>query len=252
LAFFYVGITQASGTGMALLPVGVICWIACYGGWSHQLLIRLPLTLGVWGIVSEALSQLQSRVGQLTAALEKLASTDPLTGLASRRMLAVGLDSLAPGDAIVFIDMDDFKAINDRHGHSAGDQVLTDMGATVRQVLRSEDLAVRYGGEELLLVLRGSGAHGALTTLDRLSDEWAAIHSEVTFSAGISVVSATTDSTSVMQSADKALYAAKAAGRDCWRLATDDAAVLFPASAEVTSDPEGTTSTLATDLVDQA
>jgi len=78
------------------------------------------------------------------------------------------------------------------------------------------------------------------------------IHPDVTFSAGIAVVSAASDSTSVMQAADKALYAAKAAGRNCWRLAQEDAAVLCPASPEVTSDHQRARSTRATDLVDRA
>ncbi len=224
LAFFYIGITQRPWTGAALLPFAFVCLVACFGHLSDQLLARLPITLGIWIIVSESVARFQAHVGRLTAALEEQVRTDPLTGLASRRLLAERLTTLGVGDAIVFIDIDNFKVINDRFGHAVGDQVLVDMGNTLRQVVRIEDLAVRFGGEELLLVLHHGGHSGAVSMLQRITQRWREIRPDVTFSAGISVVAGDTDPASAVQAADRALYAAKAAGRDCWRLDNANAA----------------------------
>jgi diguanylate cyclase (GGDEF)-like protein len=221
LAFFYIGITQPAGTGAALLPLGVACWIACYGEWTHPLLLRLPITLGVWAIVSESLSRLQSQVGRLTATLNNQASTDYLTGLGNRRTLNAQLDNLTPRDAIVFIDLDHFKSINDRYGHAVGDQVLADMGTTLRHIIRNQDFAYRFGGEELLLLLHQAGPIGAIAALQRIERRWQHIQPEVTFSAGISVLTEDTDPAAAIAAADQALYAAKAAGRHCWKLDND-------------------------------
>ncbi len=228
LAFFYIGITQPAGTGAALLPLGVACWIAGNGGWTHPLLLRLPITIGVWAIVSESLARLQSQVGRLTASLHTQASTDHLTGLANRRSLGARLDTLTPGDAIVFIDLDHFKTVNDRHGHAAGDQVLADMGATLLQIIRNQDFAYRFGGEELLLLLHQAGTLGAIAALQRIEHRWQHLQPEVTFSAGISVLTDNTDSAAAIAAADQALYAAKAAGRHCWKL--DNSDQLIPAN----------------------
>jgi hypothetical protein len=69
LTFFYIGLTQKPRTGLVFLPLGALCWEACYGGWSsHLLLLRLPITVGVWAIVTETIGQLQAQVGGLSAA----------------------------------------------------------------------------------------------------------------------------------------------------------------------------------------
>ncbi len=121
---------------------------------------------------------------------------------------------------VVFIDLDFFKAINDRDGHSAGDKVLTDLADTLRSGIRGNDLAARFGGEEFLLVLGDAGIDGALLTLRRIKMRWSVTRPEVTFSAGIAEVKDDLDATAAIAAADRALYRAKLAGRDRWEIAS--------------------------------
>lgn len=218
ISFLYVGMTQQPWTGFAFLPLATPVWIACAGGWNHQLAVKAPIAVGIWIIISETISRLRERVGHLTARLEHQALTDPLTGLASRRALDVRLESVAAGDAVVFIDLDFFKVVNDRDGHSAGDKVLSDLGETLRASIRGNDLAARFGGEEFLLVLGDAGIDGALTTLQRIKARWSTMQPGVTFSAGIAEVAADLDATVAISAADRALYRAKLAGRDRWEI----------------------------------
>jgi diguanylate cyclase (GGDEF)-like protein len=101
-------------------------------------------------------AQLQTSNAQLQVASER----DPLTGLANRRhLLQVMQQSATEGQgfegSMLLIDIDHFKRINDRHGHAVGDQVLVEMAQRLRAALREEDLTVRWGGEEFLVVVRG-------------------------------------------------------------------------------------------------
>jgi diguanylate cyclase (GGDEF)-like protein len=217
-AFFFVGMTQPRGTSLALLPFAVASWISANGGWSNGLLPRLPLAVGMWMLVGETIALLHHQIGMLTDGLVHEASTDPLTGLGNRRDLGRELLALRPEDAVVLLDLDHFKLLNDRYGHSAGDKVLSDLGDTIRGVLRGEDSAFRLGGEEVLLLLPSAGAGGAREMLARLSSHWARTQPDVTFSAGVCVVGDVPASEAIA-AADVALYRAKQAGRSCWRFA---------------------------------
>src|SRR2546421_6047251 len=111
----------------------------------------------------------------LTAAYERLAVTDRLTGLANRR----GAEQVARREIVrvrrfaaplsfVMFDIDHFKAVNDTHGHGAGDQVLQKIAKTIAGQLRETDLAARWGGEELLVVLPNTPLDGAVGCADRI------------------------------------------------------------------------------------
>jgi diguanylate cyclase (GGDEF)-like protein len=214
LAFFYVGLTQRRWTGVALLPLGLVAWAAAYGAWSHQLVLRLPITVGVWLILSETLAVLRGRLQQLTAELRGQAMEDSLTGLASRRVFDKRIMGLEAGDAVVFIDLDNFKRLNDQEGHIVGDAVLAEFGVVLNETVRSRDLAARYGGEEFVLVLVQADVAGASALLDRLREEWKSRQPLVTFSAGISIMGRADRSEAAVAEADRALYEAKALGRN--------------------------------------
>jgi diguanylate cyclase (GGDEF)-like protein len=239
IAFFYIGLTQPQGTAVAFVPLALLCWIACYGGWSHVTALRWPIAIGVWLIVSEPLCRLRSEVARLTGILDRQVATDSLTGVGSRRSLDGWLLEPTVGDAVVFLDLDHFKSVNDRHGHAAGDQVLANFGKVLRSASRSQDRAVRFGGEEFVLVLIGAGVEGATRCLERIRDRWAQLEPDVTFSAGIAVVADAAGAQDAITAADGALYQAKAAGRNCWRS--------VPAVAEPTQ-PEGTAPVQALDV----
>jgi len=154
-------------------------------------------------------------------------NTDPLTGLPNRRrvferlraLLADAADLRVPMMAVV-IDLDRFKAINDQHGHAAGDEVLVNFARTLSAGLRPRDLVGRIGGEEFLVVLMNTGSAGALRVLAdlrRAVQESARLQSwpgqRVDFSAGIAQAQPGDTADTLWQRADLGLLQAKGAGR---------------------------------------
>ncbi len=147
--------------------------------------------------------------------LEVQASTDALTGLANRRVFLEALDRLRPGGAVVFLDLDHFKRLNDTAGHAAGDDVLVAFGKALRSCVREGDCAARYGGEEFALVLPSAASvdmtAAAQVVVQRLMDRW---DGPVTFSVGIATHRQGDAPSTTLARADAAVYEAKANGRD--------------------------------------
>ena len=152
---------------------------------------------------------------------------DPLTGLLHRGALDTQLPRLierceenAWPVSAVLLDLDHFKKVNDTRGHAAGDQVLRVVGALVRDAVRREDLAIRYGGEEILIVLAGTRRLHALLMADRMREAIASTRFPtmldlfVTGSFGVAERGEEETVEDWLDRADKALYAAKAAGRN--------------------------------------
>ena len=96
------------------------------------------------------------------------------------------LERTAAGTLSSLIDLDGFKAINDSMGHQVGDDILATFGYSVRSVLRSTDTALRYGGDEIMLVLPGAGVEQSDALLERLQFHWRQ-PDRPTFSAGVAV-----------------------------------------------------------------
>jgi diguanylate cyclase (GGDEF)-like protein/PAS domain S-box-containing protein len=143
-----------------------------------------------------------------------IASRDGLTGLYNRRAIDQQFALLEPDDAVVIIDLDHFKAVNDTHGHAAGDRLLTSLAELITATLREDDWAGRLGGEEFILVARRGGIGGAATLVHRLRDHWDDTHPPTTFSAGIAAHTASTEPRQTLARADEAMYRAKRAGRN--------------------------------------
>jgi len=152
---------------------------------------------------------------------------DPLTGLFNRNALDQRLSELdgqptsrEAGDshALLLCDLDNFKRVNDRLGHAAGDAVLQDVAYTMRSVLRAGDSIYRVGGEEILVVLPGAteaDAVGVAERLRRAVRERRPAGVPVTISVGVAVSkTGPLDADELVDLADTALYSAKAAGRD--------------------------------------
>jgi diguanylate cyclase (GGDEF)-like protein len=170
---------------------------------------RLDEYLGSFLLDARQALQLSGRSERLT----EDASTDALTGLPNRRMLARALGRLTDDDTVIMIDLDHFKRVNDELGHPAGDQVLLAFGSLLRATARARDAIGRYGGEEFLVILHPP--IGADAFLNRLRDAWQSCRPHpVTFSAGIARSDGDPELT--VRRADKALYRAKEAGRDRW------------------------------------
>jgi diguanylate cyclase (GGDEF)-like protein/PAS domain S-box-containing protein len=158
--------------------------------------------------------------------LERAAHIDPLTGIANRRgfeqalereLAAASRHSLSP--ALVMLDLDRFKAINDRHGHKAGDDMLVATADTLRQTLRASDMAARIGGDEFAVLL----PHSDVPTAELVADKIVAalgrreIHNggpepvKVSASAGVAVFgqSGVASGADLLAAADQAMYRAK-------------------------------------------
>lgn len=163
--------------------------------------------------------------------LQALAQTDPLTQLVNRRALSIRLLSEmervrrynAPL-AMLLIDLDHFKLVNDTHGHLAGDDVLAEVAAILRRAARTVDMVARYGGEEFVIVLPETGTHGAFAFAERVREKIAmnrfliAGISEIRLTASIGVATYPSPQMEsvedLFRAADAALYRAKGRGRN--------------------------------------
>lgn len=121
--------------------------------------------------------QVGNRIGTLRAfsQSELRAATDGLTGLLNRRSPEERISALvSTGDAyaVAIADLDQFKLLNDRHGHDAGDRALRLFASVLSQVVRSDDVAGRYGGEEFVVLFPGLRSSQAGAVLERVRSRW--------------------------------------------------------------------------------
>jgi len=185
--------------------------------------------------------------------LEQQARTDALTGVLNRRALdaegqremAASLRRNAPL-AVLAIDIDHFKRLNDTHGHAAGDVALAAAARWLAHDLRSSDLLARFGGEEFIAVLPDRDAERGMLVAERLRSRLETLEVEhdrqrirLTASFGVAVLEGENDAWGqLLRRADHALYEAKRAGRNCVRMAGDSAAfaaVVTPSSTRIFS-----------------
>ena len=161
--------------------------------------------------------------------VEQQALVDELTGIANRRQCEDALPSeIARAErfgtplTLVIADLDDFKAINDRHGHAVGDDVLREFASVLRATVRETDLAGRWGGEEFLLLLPGADAAGGVQLADRIRSALAERSflgtdgevASVTCSFGVAQLQPSDDGRELFAAADRALYQAKRKGKN--------------------------------------
>jgi diguanylate cyclase (GGDEF)-like protein/PAS domain S-box-containing protein len=205
---------------------GAVVDIECHG--SAMDLDGRPFLISVVMDITER-TRAEREVHKLQEQLREQATHDALTGLCNRRYLQESLGrelirAERAGDpmSVVMADLDHFKAVNDRYGHHAGDEVLCAFAALLKSHARASDICCRYGGEEFLLVLPGVPAERAVERAEQLRAETAAACVEcdgspvaVTASFGVADFprhGPTGDD--LIAAADEALYAAKTEGRD--------------------------------------
>ena len=181
--------------------------------------------------IHHKLKVLQDELREKNELLEQLSVTDPLTGLFNRRHLMSKLEKeLARMDryrhplSVVMIDLDHFKQVNDQYGHAMGDEVLRNVGRLLREEVRTTDVAARYGGEEMTLLLAHTDLAGAQTMAENLRQKIEKFEHKAfgaalkrTASFGVAACLPGEDLPSalgLLQSADAALYRAKKNGRN--------------------------------------
>jgi diguanylate cyclase (GGDEF)-like protein len=168
---------------------------------------------------------------RLVQQFHELATTDFLTGLASRRhVLDIAERSLIEGRrrgeelSIIMVDVDHFKVINDHHGHDAGDEALRLVAARCAPLLRAGDVMGRFGGDEFVVILPRTSLDGAVALAERLRSEVSSVTGPMGSYAGVLSLSLGVASSGVhadlwtlLRAADTGLYAAKKDGRGCVR-----------------------------------
>lgn len=178
---------------------------------------ELSATLGELAATHRELEALQAQ-------LREQAERDWLTGCYNRRYLASTLEELAEEHApvsVAVLDLDRFKSVNDRFGHSAGDRVLARAAALLHENVRGSDIVTRAGGEEFVIVMPWTDERDAAICAERLRDaiaaaDWSSIADGMAITTSIGLVTSATadDVEGAVRLADRRLYAAKSAGRN--------------------------------------
>jgi diguanylate cyclase (GGDEF)-like protein len=209
--------------------VGVLNVTDKAGGGAYD-----ELDLGLLDLIAPQMALAIDRAEwrQKATQYQLLSITDPLTGLVNRRYLEERLSEELERSkrhrysmSFMMVDIDDFKAYNDRHGHQAGDLALEMTAQCLKSALRSADVAARYGGEEFSILLPQTGMAEARVIAERIRRRVERTHfphdksqplGAVTVSIGISAFGVDIDTpASVIYAADQALYVAKSRGKNC-------------------------------------
>jgi diguanylate cyclase (GGDEF)-like protein/putative nucleotidyltransferase with HDIG domain len=246
------GATYAWGTDSIYGPLTYL-WVVLYVCWffpwraaiAHLVLIAVAFgaviliddppgeELGGWlatvatlGLAGYLIGRVRDRVAGLVTNLTDAARRDPLTDLLNRRgfeeVFDVELERARRADSPVSLivgDLDRFKRVNDAHGHGAGDDVLRQVGRTIRRAKRSFDTAARVGGEEFAIVVPDTDEHGAYIMAERVrvavERHFDSANTPLTISFGISTFPLHGQTAeALLKAGDQALYAAKRLGRN--------------------------------------
>ncbi len=236
---------EAPAPSLVLPAVAVVAsvMIMFVGNWTHVSGVALGLTVATLVLVGVRSGLSHRELNALTRTHHHQAVTDELTGLGNRRRLTSELESrLATrtgsdgpeGDlALLMIDLDHFKEINDSFGHPTGDELLRLIGPRLRSVTRSDDVVARLGGDEFAVLLTGADVEFASSIAERITSEieppfevdGSSLHVGASIGIALAPRHAST-ATELMRCADVAMYRAKAAhsAYDIYESALDDGA----------------------------
>ena len=183
--------------------------------------------------------------GRLALRYQQLASVDGITGLYNRRHFMEATEAafartqrLGQPLLALMIDVDNFKHINDTHGHIAGDQVLSEMAQACREQVRPVDIVGRYGGDEFIIIVVGITSLRATQIAEQLARRTARVLDHdgkpLTYSASIGIAERTPgcDLPTLLMRADQAMYEAKRAGGGSWRIFSDDTGTVLAAGGQ--------------------
>jgi len=219
-------LAQAIGQWVILL-LG-LAWFVFVGGYIYNLQLRIREQRESLRDNQLRLEESNQQLREAMSKLSELAVRDHLTGLYNRRHFMERLkESIAVSERshdafhLALIDLDNFKLVNDQHGHQVGDEVLLRFAQVARDALRRTDVLARYGGEEFIVLFPHGNTEGITEVLERLRQTFADLRHDhlisglqVTLSVGLTVWQQGDDANSLVQRADKALYKAKDLGRN--------------------------------------
>jgi diguanylate cyclase (GGDEF)-like protein len=227
VALLLEAISGAAARADQTLVLGLLCSGAALIARSTLLGRRMRDLLGRERAARARLVEREAELARLNQQLVEDSRHDPLTGIGNRRALSDDLGMYRTlqreaGEeiAVLLCDVDHFKSYNDRFGHLAGDQALCMIAATARGALRAQDAAYRFGGEELLLILRGAGSKDALKVAERIREavqHAAFVHplaDDGVLTVSIGLACGAEQPEELLARADTALYQAKETGRN--------------------------------------
>jgi diguanylate cyclase (GGDEF)-like protein len=183
-----------------------------FDAWA-ELLLALACTAVLTDRSEERLRYANRELLESQERLSRLVDTDPLTGLANRRRLRGALDTAAEsGGTLIFIDIDDFKEINDLFGHAVGDSVLQQFARLIVEHFRPEDLVIRWGGDEFLVTAPGMDRGSARSRVEAIRESIRRRSESgppIVFSAGVAELFPGGDPSAVLEEADRRMFSEK-------------------------------------------
>lgn len=245
------GMAMAPGAPLGWLLIRSMNGVAPAAEFAAEPGLYIYMTIGtlvIFALFGFTLGEREDRLERSNRALEDLAITDALTGLRNRRYFHARLDEEQAEHcrtgaplALVIVDLDYFKGVNDKYGHVVGDSVLITVARAISSVTRQGETEARVGGEEFALLLPGSDAAAGRDAAERVRKAIAAAETRlrggsairITASAGVASTAEMPDATStdLYRAADRALYAAKAAGRNRTVVAGTRDSMAYPQGA---------------------
>jgi diguanylate cyclase len=216
--------------GVALVGANALTTLFYATFFQERLLLDLFFTSIIVIVVGYPLGYLfigqNVRLREMAVELDRVSRIDELTGLCNRRSFMRRAGSLfhgaeSAGGALLYIDVDNFKQLNDVYGHAAGDSFLQRMGTIIAGNVRHGDVAARIGGEEFTVYMPGCDLAGARRVAETVSQQMRGMSRDLggdaragTISIGIGIRAPGQSLESLMREADRNLYAAKHRGRD--------------------------------------
>jgi diguanylate cyclase (GGDEF)-like protein len=202
---------------LAFATLGILVGLT---GYYLDIVLRVSFESLLWAGIALLLSIVGFTAGRLVQRLDLSAHTDFLTGLWNRRYFYLRLDEEEARATwkntqlcIGMIDIDNFKAVNDKYGHAAGDRLLSDLATMFRKNVRSTDIVARWGGDEFAIIFSGASLMEAYEIMERIRQKVEARFNSsygLAISAGIISLEPDRDMEDLLVLADQAMYKAKA------------------------------------------